>query len=431
MAEKKEKEVKKVEEKEKTSIDVNVKIEGNEWTKALNKAFDKKVKEVKVDGFRKGHVPRDVYEKKFGKESLYIDAADLVLQDAFIKAMKDTKEEPVVQPKVDIKSIDDTGVEFVFTIIPKPVVTVKKYKGLKVTKEETVVTKEELEEAVKGTLDKYSELVVKEGPVVEGDIAIIDFEGFNDGVAFDGGKGENYSLQIGSNTFIPGFEEQVIGMKTGEEKEINVTFPKEYPHEDLAGKAVVFKVKVNEVKGKEVRELDKDFFEDLAMPGVDSKETLEEELKKNIEASKMEDAENKYIDALLSAVAENTTVTIPEEMISEEIENMVGRFKEQLSMQGISIETYYQFTKMTEGDLKKQMSKEAREHVLYRLMLEEISVKEKIEISDEDASKEAENLANKYQMEKDAFLKAFGGIEMVKYDMQMRKVIDFLKENNK
>ncbi len=436
MAEKKEtkKKVTKKEtgaEKKKTSpVLVDIEIKGDEWQEALDKTFEKKQKEVKVDGFRKGHVPRDIYEKKFGKESLFLDAADLVLQDAFLKALEQSKVEPVVQPKVDLKEINENGVTFTFSLIAKPEVQISKYTGLKVKKQSTEVTKKEIQEAVDATLDRYSEMVVKDGPVADGDVAVIDFEGFKDGVAFEGGKGENYSLQIGSNTFIPGFEEQLIGMKSEEEKDIQVTFPEDYPHDDLKGKEVTFKVKVHEVKAKEKRKLDKDFFEDLAMPGVDSKESLEEEIKKNIEAHKMEDAENKYVDDILKAVAENVTVDIPDEMISEELDNMVGRFAEQLKMQGISIETYYQFTKMTEGDLRHQMEGEAKEHVLYRLMLEHIAELEHIEISDEDASAEAEDLAKKYQMEKDAFLKAFGGIEMIKYDMQIRKTIDLLKEKN-
>ena len=414
--------------------EIKITIEGDEWVKALDKAFDKKNKEVTIAGFRKGKAPRNVYEKKYGKESLFFDASDFVIQDAYMKALTQLGDEsvPVAQPKVDITNISDEKIEFKFTFITKPDVNVKKYKGLKVTKEKVSVTKEEIDHEISHILERYSDLVVKEnGSVEKGNVAIIDFEGFKDGEKFEGGKGENYELEIGSNTFIPGFEDQLIGMKASEEKDINVTFPEDYPAEELKGKEVVFKVKVNEIKEKTKRELDKELFEDLGMEGVNSKETLEEEIKKNIEAQKEMDAENKYVDKLLEEVGKNTEVDIPEEMVDEEVDRLIHRFEEQIKMQGISLELYYQFTKTTEKDLRNQLEKEAYSHVLYRLMLEEISKLEKLEVTDEEASAEASKLAEKYNMKEEEFLKAFGGIEMVKYDLEMRKVIDYLKENNK
>lgn len=414
--------------------EIKITIEGDEWVKALDKAFDKKNKEVTIAGFRKGKAPRNVYEKKYGKESLFFDASDFVIQDAYMKALTQLGDEsvPVAQPKVDITNISNEKIEFKFTFITKPDVNVKKYKGLKVAKEKVSVTKEEIDHEISHILERYSDLVVKEnGSVEKGNVAIIDFEGFKDGEKFEGGKGENYELEIGSNTFIPGFEDQLIGMKTSEEKDINVTFPEDYPAEELKGKEVVFKVKVNEIKEKTKRELDKELFEDLGMEGVNSKETLEEEIKKNIEAQKEMDAENKYVDKLLEEVGKNTEVDIPEEMVEEEVDRLIHRFEEQIKMQGISLELYYQFTKTTEKDLRNQLEKEAYSHVLYRLMLEEISKLEKLEVTDEEASAEASKLAEKYNMKEEEFLKAFGGIEMVKYDLEMRKVIDYLKENNK
>lgn len=412
--------------------EVVIKIEGKEWIDAIDKAFIKKQKTVKVDGFRPGKVPRDVYEKRFGKESLFIDAADAVLQAAYVKAMEDSKLIPVVQPSVDLKSLAEDGVEFKFTIITKPEVKVNKYKGLNIQPETVEVTAEEIEHELGHLLEKYTELVTKEdGAVENGDIAIIDFEGFKDGVAFDGGKGENYSLEIGSNTFIPGFEEQVIGMKVGEEKDLNLTFPEDYGAKDLAGANVIFKVKVNEIKQKQARELDEDFFEDLAMEGVNSEETLKEEIKNSIKAQKEMDAENNYIDRILEEVSKNVEVDIPEEMVDEEVNRLLGRFEEQMKMQGISLDLYYKFTNTKEADLKAQLEKEAYANVLYRLMLEEIMNIEKIEVSMEEAEKEAEELAKKYQMEKEEFLAQFGGVDMVQYDLEMRKTIELLKEANK
>ncbi len=417
--------------KKENKNEIKIKIEGESWQKALDKAFQKKNKDVTIPGFRKGKAPKDIFVKKYGIESLYIDASDYVIEEAYTKALDESKLIPVVQPKVDITNIDESGIEFNFTIITKPEVNIKKYKGLKITKDKVEVTKEEIEHEISHILERYTDLVTKEGKVENGDVAIIDFEGFKDGVAFDGGKGENYELEIGSGTFIPGFEEQLIGMSAGEEKEINVTFPEEYPQPDLKGQPVVFKVKVNEVKEKVKRELDDELFEDLAMEGVNSKETLEKEIKANIEANKEMDAENKYIDTLLEEVGKNVEVDIPEEMVDEEVDRLMHRYEEQLKMQGISLDLYYQFTRTTEKDLKAQLEKEAYNHVLYRLMLEELATLENIEVTDEEANKEADTLAEKYQMKKDEFLTAFGGIEMIKYDLQMRKVIDLLKEANK
>ena len=416
----------------KTNIhEIVIKIEGSEWTKALDSAFAREQKKVTVDGFRKGKVPRNVYEKKYGVESLFMPAAEEVLQSAYEKAMTESDLIPVVQPSVDIKNISETGVEFLFKIITKPEVKVNKYKGLKVKKEEVKVTKEEIGHRIGHLLEEYTELVTKEGKVAKGDVAVIDFEGFKDGVAFDGGKGENYSLEIGSNTFIPGFEDQVVGMKTGEEKEISVSFPEDYGVEDLKGQPVIFKVKVNEIKEKVTRELDKEFFEDLAMDGVDSKEKLEKQIESEIKAQKEMENENKYIDTLLEEVAKNVEVDIPQEMVDEETDRLLKRFEQQIAMQGLSLDIYYQFTGSTEKDLREQMDKEAYKNVLYRLMLEEIMNLEKIEVSMEEAEKEADELAKKYKMKKDEFLKQFGGIEMIQYDLEMRKVIETLKELNK
>lgn len=432
MAKKEEtKEIKTEKKENKNKHEVTVKIDGDAWKNAIDKVFAKKQKTVKVDGFRQGKVPRNIYEKKFGKESLYLDAADAVLQDAYVKAMDDSKLVPVAQPEVNLKNIGEEGVEFTFKIITKPEVKVNKYKGLNIKPEEVEVTDEEINHELSHLLERYTELVTKDGEVKNGDVAIIDFEGFKDGEAFDGGKGENYSLEIGSNTFIPGFEEQVIGMKAGDEKDLNVTFPEDYGAKELAGAPVVFKVKVYEVKEKKTRELDEDFFEDLGMEGIDSEDKLKAEIKESIKAQKEMDAENKYVDSLLEGVSKNVEVDIPEEMVNEEVDRLMGRFAEQMKMQGISLDLYYQFTGSNEEQLRSQMEKEAFNNVLYRLMIEEIQQIEKIVVSDEDAEKEAEELAKKYQMDKEDFLNQFGGLEMVKYDLEVRKVIELLKELNK
>ena len=418
--------------KESNKVVVDIIIDGDKWVKAKDDAFKKAVKNVTVDGFRKGKCPKDIFLKKYGKESLYMDAAESVVGDAYNKAVNDNKDiNPVLQPRVDIKSIDDKGVTFTFTFITQPKVNVKKYKGLKVKKETVKVTKEEITSELDHLLEQYAEEVVKDGKVENGDKVIIDFEGFKDGKAFDGGKGENYPLVIGSNTFIPGFEDQLVGMKKGEEKEIQVTFPKEYGAEDLAGKDATFKVKVNEIKTKQKRELDKDFFEDLGMEGIDSKESLEKEIESNIKANKDMEAENKYIDTLLEEISKNVEVDIPEEMVDDEVHRMIHQFEQQLQMQGLSLDMYYKFTNSDHEALHSQMEKEAYQHVLYRLMLDEIIKLEKIEVTDKDVDDEIKSLEEKYKMVKEEILKQLGSTEMIKYDLEMRKVIELLKEYNK
>lgn len=408
--------------------EVNVKIEGEKWTKAIDKAFNDANSKAKIDGFRPGKAPKDIFLKKYGKEYLYHEAAEIVLEDAYREVFENNKDlEIVAYPNIDIKNVDDNGIEFVFELTLKPEVKLGKYKGLDVKKKAVKVTKEEVEHEIEHLRSHYSEEVVKEGTVEDGDIAVIDFEGFKDGVAFEGGKGENYSLKIGSGTFIPGFEEQVIGMKKDEEKDINVTFPEEYHSEDLKGQAVVFKVKVNDIKEIKVPELDKDFFEDLGMEGIDSKEALENQIKENIKARKDMDNENEYIDALLEAASKNIEVEIPDCMINEELDRMIKQYRENLMMQGITLEQFYQFTNSNEQMLKEQMKEEATKRVTFRLMLEAIAKEENIDITDEKASVEATKLAEKYQMDKEEFLKEFGGLDMIKYDLQMRGAIDVLK----
>ena len=426
------KETKKETKNKKNYHDIEIKVEGKEWTDAIDKAFKEKVKKVTVDGFRKGKCPKNIYDKKFGQDYL-IDAADLVLQDAYTKALEENKLIPVVQPVPNLKSLDENSVTFTFKIITKPEVKISKYRDLGIKPNEVKVTKEEIDHEIEHLLERYEELVNKDenGKVENGDVVVIDFEGFKDGEPFEGGKGENYSLEIGSNTFIPGFEEQLIGMKSGEEKEIKVTFPEDYMEESLKRQDATFKVKVHEIKTKEKRELDEDFFFDLGIEGVNDEESLRKEVEANIKANKDMEEENKYIDRLLEAVSKNVEVDIPEEMVNEEVERLLRRTEQQMAMQGISLDLYYQVTKTTEKDLRDHLEKEAYQNVLYRLMLEEIMNMEQIEVSEDEAMEEAKKLAERYQMELDDFLNQFGGIEMVQYDGEMRKTIELLKELNK
>ncbi len=409
-----------------------IEVKGKDWEEALDKAFQKAVKNVKIDGFRKGKAPKEIFLKKYGKESLYLDAADIVLPDAYSKMLEEHKDEELVaQPDITLKSIDDKKVVFNFILTTRPEVKLGKYKGLKVKKEKVEATEDEINATIEQMRSRYAEVMPKEnGTVEDGDTAIIDFEGFRNGKAFDGGKGENYSLKIGSHTFIPGFEEQLIGMKTGEEKEIEVTFPKDYHSDELKGKKATFKVKVNDIKTTVIPEIGEEFFEDLGMEGVNSLETLKDEIKTHILARKEVDSENKFIDDLLDKVCEGLKVEIPEVMTEEEVSRILRQYEENLKMQGLTLQQFYQFTNSDEATLREQMKEEANKRILARFALEEIAKAENIEVTDEDALKEAEELAKKYQMKVEDFKKEFGGIEMVKYDMKMRKAIDVLKENN-
>lgn len=411
--------------------EITIKIEGKEWEKAKEDAFKEASKKAKIDGFRPGKAPKDVFLKKYGEENLWLDAADRVLQDAYTKMLDENGDLIIVaQPQASLKSISADYVEFLFILTTKPEVKLGKYKKLGVKKEDVKVTKEEVEHALEETRKRYAESVVKNGSVENDDTAIIDFEGFKDGVAFEGGKGENYSLVIGSGTFIPGFEEQLIGMKKGEEKEINITFPEDYHAEELKGQPVVFKVKVNEIKETKLPEFDKDFFEDLGMEGIDSKEALENQLKENIQAHKEHHAEDHFMDEILDKAVANMEVDIPDAMVADELDRMVRQYEENLKMQGITLEQFYQFTNSDETALKEQMKEEALKRVSSRLLLEEIVKAEKIEVTEEDTEKEADSLAEKYSMKKEEFLKLFGGLDMVKYDLEMRKALEILKDNN-
>ena len=409
--------------------EIKIKVEGKKWEEAMEKAYKKASSNFQVDGFRKGHAPKNVFLKKYTQERLNFDCADVCLDDAYNDMIKKAKDlEIVAQPEIGINEISEKGVEFIFKLTLKPEVKLGKYKGLGVKKDKVSVSKEEIEHEIEHIRSHYTENVIKEkGKVENGNIAVIDFEGFKDGVAFPGGKGENYSLEIGSNTFIPGFEDQVIGMKKGETKDIEVTFPKDYHSEDLKGAKATFKVTVNEIKEKRIPELDADFFEDLGMEGIDSKESLEKQVKENLMTRKESDAENKYMDELLEKAAKNVKVDIPEVMIDEEQNRMVKQYEETLKMQGLSLEQFYQFTNSDESKLKEQMKDEAVKRITYRLMLEEIAKAENIEITDKDAKEEAKTMAEKYNMKEKEFLEAFGGLDMMKYDMKMRKSMEVLK----
>ena len=404
-----------------------IKIDGEAWSKCLDDAFKKKNKEVKIDGFRKGAAPKDMFIKKFGIESLYMDAVDKAVEKAYKEVLEETEAVPVCEPKLDVKTINENEVVFEFTIITAPEVTLGEYKNLKIKKEEVKVSKEEIATELEALRTRYAEIKVKDGGTVEnGDTAVIDFKGVVDEKVLEGGSGENYPLEIGSHTFIPGFEEGLVGMAVGEEKDLNLTFPENYT-EELKNKDVVFTVKINEIKTRVLPELNEDFYEDLGYDDVKTQEDLEVKIEETIKSRKEADVEDKYIEDCLSKASENMTVEINPEIISDEVHRMIHQFEDQLKMQGLTLEQYAEFTGMTHEKLHEQMEPEATKRIKYRYLLEKVAEVENIEISDEDAEKSAEEMAANYGITKEELLKAYGSLDVVKYDMKMRNAIEIIK----
>ena len=408
---------------------ITIKIEGEEWQKALDKTFKKKQKDVKIDGFRKGAVPKEVYYEKVGIESLYMDSLNDVADNAFRKALKEAKVKPIIEPGIDVTDVNKDCATFEITLIGKPDITLGAYKDLKIKKETAKVTDEEVANEIEHLRNEFAEIKVKEdGKVETGDTAVIDFKGFVDGKELDGGSGANYPLEIGSNTFIPGFEDAVLGMKVDETKTIDLKFPDNYTP-DLAGKKVKFDVTVKEIKTRILPEIDDDFFEDLGYDKVTNEKELKDEVKKILMERKQQELDDKYIEDILSKASDNMKVELDEEIIHDEIHRLMSQFEEQLKMQGLTLDQYFEFTKMTHDDLHKNMEPEAIKRIKYRFLLEEVALKEKIEVTEEEADKDAEEMAKNYGITKDELMKAFGSKEVLMYDAKMRKTLDFLKNN--
>lgn len=404
-----------------------------EFDTALDQAFKKVSKDIQIPGFRKGKIPRGLFEKRFGVEALYQDAVDIVLPEAYTKAVEETDIFPIAQPEIDIEQIEKGKVlVFTATVEVKPEVTLGDYKGLEVEEVSVEVTDEEVEAEISQIRERHAELVVKEeGKVENGDTAVIDFEGFVEDVAFEGGKGENHSLEIGSGQFIPGFEEQLIGKEIGEETEIEVTFPDEYHSEDLAGKKAVFKVKIHELKTKELPELDDEFAKDVDEE-VESLEELKNKKREELEASKKQNAENQKRETLIQKASDNATVDVPDAMVETELDQMVREFEQQLQMQGMTLEMYSQFSGQDQDALKEQMKEDAAKRVKTNLTLEAIVKAENLEATDEAVTEELEKMAGMYGVEADQLVQMLGGnTDTIKNDLKMRAAIDFLAENSK
>lgn len=413
---------------------LTVEVEAEQVNAALDKAFKKVVRQVNVPGFRRGKVPRNIFEKRFGVESLYQEALDLLLPEAYMKAVEETKIEPVDRPEVDVQQIGkDQALKFTAKVTVKPEVTLGEYKGIELPEKSADVTEEDIQNELKRLQERHAELVVlEEGTAENGDIVIIDFEGFKDGVPFEGSKAEKYSLELGSGHFIPGFEEQIVGMAKGEEKDLNVTFPENYHVDELKGQPVVFKVKLHDIKRKNLPELDDEFAKDVSE--FDTLEEFKADISKRLKERKERENRMELESIALEKAAEACEVDIPAVMIDNEVDRMFEDFRNQLRMQGMDMKMYLQFTGQTEEKIKEEMRPNAEKRVRNSLVLEAIAKAENIEATEEDVQKELEELANQYQRSVDEIRNIFeanGSMDVLKNDLVNKKTIQFLLDNSK
>ena len=422
-----------VEKLEKNMAKLTVEVPAEEVEKAIQAAYLKEKNKISMPGFRKGKVPRAMIEKMYGAAVFYEEAANILIQDNYAKAMEESKEDIVSRPTIDVVQIE-SGKPFIFTaeVAVRPEVTLGKYKGVQVTKIDTTVTDEEVEAALEKEQQKNSRTVsVTDRPVQAGDTAVIDFEGFVDGVAFEGGKGENHPLEIGSHSFIEGFEDQLVGHNAGEEVEVNVTFPEKYQAAELAGKPAVFKVKINEIKTKELPELNDEFAQDVSE--FDTLAEYKEDLRKHLEVSKENDAKRTKEDEAIKKIIDKSTMELPDAMIDTQCENMINEFAQRISQSGLTMDQYMQFSGMTIDGLKEQVRPEAITRIQSSLVLEQIAKEENIEVSDEEINAEVEKMAAQYGMEADKLKEYLGDAEKesMKRDLAITKAVDLIMENVK
>lgn len=412
---------------------LDIEVNEEQVAGALDRAFKKVVAKVNVPGFRKGKVPRQIFERKFGVESLYNDAIEIILPEAYTEAVKEAGIEPVDRPEVEIEQFaKGQSMKFKAKVTVKPEVTLGDYKGIEVPAAAAEVTEEEVTAELNRLQQRHAELVVvEEGAAQSGDMTVIDFDGYVDGEAFEGGKAERYSLELGSGSFIPGFEDQVVGMSIGEDKDVNVTFPETYHAENLAGKAAVFKVKLHEIKRKNLPALDDEFAKD-----VSEFETLEEfkqDVVKRLTERKQQENEQQREVAVVEKASETAEVEIPQVMIDTELDQMVKEFENRLRMQGMNLELYFKFSGQNEAALKAQMQEDAQKRVRNNLVLEQIAKAENITVTEEEINEELEQLSQAYRRTAEQLrenLNASGGWESFTSDLTVKKTIKFLVDNS-
>lgn len=416
---------------ENNTVVLNVEVDAEQLAKAIDQAYRKLVKDVHVPGFRKGKTPRVVFEKYVGKAALYNEAVEYVIPEAYMQAIDETHVEPVAQPELDIEQMEEGKVvKFKATVRVKPEVELGQYRGLEVTRPEIQVDEQDVDKELAKLQERRAQLInLEEGVVADNDLALIDFTGRKDGVEFEGGQGTDYSLEIGSGSFVPGFEDQLVGVNIGETKDITVTFPEDYPNEDLKGQEAVFTVTVKGLKRKELAVLDDEFAKD-----VSEFDTLEE-LRNDVLNKLKENAENKAQQQIkneaVKKAVENTTMDIPEEMVDTRVEEMVDNMARRLSSQGLDMENYLKYTDSSLEDLKKSFRDDARRGVKTTLVLETIVKNEAIEISDEELEKEIASMAENYQQDPAVLRKILEGqqqIEFIREGLQQQKAIDFIAE---
>ncbi len=422
-----------VEKLEKNMAKLTIEVSAEEFETALDTAYQKNKNKISVPGFRKGKVPRNMIEKMYGVAIFYEDAANELIPGAYEKALEECKEEIVSSPKIDVTQIEK-GKPFIFTaeVALKPEVTLGKYKGVKIEKMEVEVTEDEINAQIDRERENSARTItIEDRPVKENDITTIDFEGFVDGVAFEGGKGTDYPLTIGSGAFIPGFEEQLIGAEIGKEVEVNVTFPEEYQASELAGKPAVFKCTVKSIKEKELPELDDEFASEVST--FDTLAEYKEDVKKTLAQKKEDDVKHAREEAAIQAVIDDATMEIPDAMIETEQRQMIDEFTQRLQMQGLSIEQYMQFTGMNKETFIAQTKPQALKRIQTRLVLEAVAKAEGLAASEEDYEEEVKRLSEKYQMETDKIRETLGenGKSQVLDDLAVNKAVEFLVANAK
>lgn len=422
-----------VENLEKNMVKLTIEVSADKVEEALKAAYNKQKSKISVPGFRKGKVPMAMVEKMYGPEVFYEDAANIMMQDAYPAAVDESGVDIVSQPTIDVTQLEK-GKSFIFTaeVAKRPEVTLGKYKGVTVTKIDTTVTDEEVDEAVEKERNNNARTItVEDRPIAVGDTAVIDFEGFVDGVAFEGGKGENHPLEIGSHTFIDTFEDQLVGKNTGDEVDVNVTFPEEYQAADLAGKPALFKVKIHEIKAKELPELDDEFAQDVSE--FDTLAEYKESVKKNLEKTKEDNAKRTKEDEAIGKIIEKSTMEIPDAMIDTQVETMIEEFAQRIAQQGLSFEQYLQFSGATIDKMKEQVRPEAVSRIQSSLVLEQIAKDENIEVSDADVDAEIEKMAAMYGMEAGKLKEYMGDAEKesMKKDLAIQKAVDLIMDNIK
>ena len=419
-----------VENLEKNMAKLTIEVPAEELEKAMEAAYQKQKKQISVPGFRKGKVPRAMIEKMYGASVFYEDAANTLMQQNYPSAVDESGIDIVSRPTVDVVQIEK-GKPFIFTaeVAVKPEVTLGKYMGVTVTKIDTTVTVDAALEQERN--NNARTVTVTDRPVAEGDTAVIDFEGFVDGVAFEGGKGENHPLEIGSHTFIDTFEDQLVGKNAGDEVEVNVTFPEQYQAADLAGKPATFKVKINEVKAKELPELDDEFAQDVSE--FDTLAEYKESLKKNLEEKKENEAKRTKEDEAVQKIIDKSKMDLPEAMIDTQCETMVEEFAQRIAQSGLSMDQYLQFSGLTIDGLKEQVRPEAISRIQGSLVLEQIAKEENIEVTDEDVNAEIEKMAANYGMEADKLKEYMGDAEKdsMKKELAITKAVDLVMANVK